>query len=150
MASNDKLEDFVRHISAATFLAQPKMPEIPPMRSLVVENIEANYASEFHQQLQKWISDFDASLDNEHQVGVRIVSFGPNVTIRLKSFGFSNPSLVIFSGWLETGEPVELIQHVTQISVLVIKMRRIDPSEPKKPIGFHVCRDEGRKDTEHA
>lgn len=147
MDRNDKIGDFVGYLSRASFSAQPREIELPQIRSVVAENVEANYASEFHQQLQKWISDFDASLDSEHQVGVRIVSFGPNVTIRLQALGYSNPSLVIFSGWLDTGEPVELIQHVSQISVLLIKMRRIDPAKPKQPIGFNVVSDNDGKES---
>ena len=106
-----------------------RMPEIqlPP---------NPNLASEFHKRLVKWISDFDASLDETHEVGVRLVNFGQTVVFHLADIGYWNPSLIWFRGSDDDGHPVELIQHVSQISVLLMKLLRKDPSRPKLPIGF--------------
>ncbi|HEV7298048.1 MAG TPA: DUF6173 family protein [Tepidisphaeraceae bacterium] len=95
-----------------------------------------NLASEFHSRLIKWINDFDQSLDNAHEVGVKLVSFGQSVIFHLKDIGYWNPSLISFSGETEGGEPVELIQHVSQISILLMKLPRKNPEAPKQPIGF--------------
>jgi hypothetical protein len=111
-----------------------KMPPLPP--NPLVVNAEANYASEFHKRLAKWISDFDAGLDEAHEVGVRLVNFGQTVVFHLESMGYWNPSLITFSGRTDDGNPVDLIQHVSQISVLLMKLPRQDPSTPKHPIGF--------------
>ena len=97
---------------------------------------DGNLASEFHLRLEKWIKDFDADLDNEHEVGVRLVSFGQALTFHLLGIGYWNPSLMRFYGQQEDGTPVELIQHVSQISILLMKLPRLDPSKPKRPIGF--------------
>lgn len=95
-----------------------------------------NLASEFYDRLINWINDFHKSLDNEFEAGVRLVNFGQTVTFHIEDIGYWNPSLISFKGKTEVGEPVELIQHVTQISILLMKMKRIDPQQPKKPIGF--------------
>lgn len=100
-------------------------------------NAEANYASEFHSRLVEWINDFDRELDAEHEVGVRLVTFGQAVTFHIDGLGYANPSLIVFYGVSEDGDPVELIQHVSQISVLLTKMPRRDPNRPKGRIGFH-------------
>ena len=122
-------------------------PSLPPLtsqidlskvqiRSPIVESIENNYASEFYKRLVKWITNFDQSLDNQHEVGVRLVNFGQTVVFHLDDIGYSNPSLLIFSGSTEAGDPVELIQHVSQISILLMKLPRKHPEQPKRPIGF--------------
>lgn len=98
--------------------------------------IDPNLASEFYKKLTRWISNFDKSLDQEHEVGVRLVNFGQTVTFHLEDMGYWNPSLISFSGYSEDGNPVELIQHVSQISILLVKMKRKDPTQPKSPIGF--------------
>ena len=95
-----------------------------------------NLASEFHRRLISWINDFHKSLDNEHEVGARLVNFGQSVTFHIEDIGYWNPSLISFTGKNENGEPVELVQHVTQISILLVAMRRSDISQPKRPIGF--------------
>jgi len=97
---------------------------------------EANRASEFYKRLAETIEQFDADLDNEHEVGVRLVSFGQSVVFHLQDMGYSNPSLLFFFGVMDDGSPVQLIQHVSQISVLLIKLPRKDPTKPKQPFGF--------------
>jgi hypothetical protein len=108
---------------------------LPPPNPLVLA-AEGNYASAFHKRLAEWISKFDAELDEAHEVGVRLVNFGQSVTFRLTDIGYWNPSLISFRGVTADGNPVELIQHVTQISVLLMKLPRPDPSAPKQAIGF--------------
>ncbi len=112
-----------------------RLPQVE-IRNPLIDAAQANLASEFHKRLTKWISDFDASLDETHEVGVRLVTFGQAVVFHLGGIGFWNPSLITFSGVTDDGSPVELIQHVSQISVLLIKLARKDPSKPKAPIGF--------------
>jgi hypothetical protein len=97
---------------------------------------EANHASEFHERLTRWIHQFNAGLDEDHEVGVRLVNFGQSVVFHLQRINYWNPSLISFSGTTEDGNPVELIQHVSQISILLLKLPRNDVSKPK--IGFSV------------
>lgn len=104
-----------------------KMPQIPT---------NPNLASEFHHRLINWINDFHKSLDNEHEAGVRLVNFGQTVTFHIEDISYWNPSLISFIGYTESGEPVELIQHVSQISILLMKMKRKEVEQPKRPIGF--------------
>jgi len=106
------------------------------IRNPLVDHATANYASEFYERLTKWINDFDEALDEQHEVGIRLVTFGQTVVFHLEGLGYWNPSLISFTGKTEAGDPVELIQHVSQISVLLMKMARKDTSKPKRPIGF--------------
>lgn len=116
---------------------KPARPiELEHVFRLPVLPIDPNLASEFKKRLIKWVNEFDASLDSEHEVGARLVSFGQTVTIHLLDIGYWNPSLIVFRGTRENGEPAELIQHVSQISVLLVKVKRLDPTTPKRPIGF--------------
>jgi hypothetical protein len=114
------------HVSASSFIS-----------------LDPNLASEFHKRLMKWIQDFEKNLDDLHEVGVRLVSFGESLTFHLERIKYWNPSLLSFVGHTDEGEPVELIQHVTQLSVLLKKLKREDPSKPRKPIGFVHPEDQG-------
>ncbi len=118
------------------FNREPIEIQIP--RNVLVENVEDNYASEFYRRLAEWISDFDNSLDNDSEVGVRLVNFGQTVVFTLEGMGYYNPSLILFKGHTEDGSPVELIQHVSQISILLMKLPRKNPEQPKKALGFQV------------
>jgi hypothetical protein len=127
-----KLPEFA--ISRTPELVELKIPPDP------------NLASEYYKRLVTWINEFDKSLDQEHEVGVRLVNFGQAVTFHLSDMGFWDPSLISLKGFTESGEPVELIQHITQISILLMKVKRQHPNKPKRPIGFAPYPDEGKKD----
>ncbi|MDD5277000.1 MAG: DUF6173 family protein [Methylovulum sp.] len=97
---------------------------------------DQNLADEFYTRLITWINNFHRSLDDEHEVGCQLVNFGQTVTFHIDNIGCWNPSLISFQGKNEKGEVVELIQHVSQISILLVALQRENISPPKRPIGF--------------
>jgi hypothetical protein len=107
-----------------------------PIASQLRLHPDPNLASEFYHRLASWIGRFEEGLDEEHEVGVRLVSFGQAVQFSLLSMSYHNPSLIGFSGRTDDGTPVELVQHVSQISVLLVAAPRADVSVPRRPIGF--------------
>jgi hypothetical protein len=123
---------------SALRMPEYRLPNLQIQPSPLVTAAQDNRASEFHKRLRKWIDDFDTTLDQAHEVGACLVSFGQRIVFRLNEMGYWNPSLMIFKGTAEDGNPVELIQHVSQISLLLMKLPRKDPSQPKRPIGFIV------------
>ena len=106
---------------------------------------DQNLADEFHRRLMEWINDFHRSLDNNHEVGARLVTFGQSVTFHIDDIGYWNPSLISFKGKNENGDPVKLIQHVSQISVLLVALKRENMDQPKRPIGFATWEDYDQK-----
>ena len=65
-----------------------------------------------------------------------MVTFGQTVVFHLEDMGYYDPSLICFFGTTDDGSPVQLVQHVSQISMLLMTLPRKDPSKPKRPIGF--------------
>jgi hypothetical protein len=120
--------------------------DIPDIRSAAARSIQENRASELARNILNEIQEYDVTLDNAHEVGVRLVSFGQTVTFHLKEIGYIDPSLIVFTGKTNDGDPVELMQHVSQISILLMKLPRQHPETPKKPIGFYAASAE-EKDT---
>jgi hypothetical protein len=112
------------------------LKNLPELKNPQFESIKENQASEFCQKLYDQIMEFDSKLDNDKQVAVRLVSFGQSVSFAVTGLGYSNPSLIRFFGIMPDGSPVELIQHVSQISFLLTTAVRENPEEPKLPIGF--------------
>ncbi|EFB6172003.1 hypothetical protein D9J53_23635, partial [Escherichia coli] len=66
----------------------------------------------------------------------QLASFGKNIEFHFTDISYWNPSLISFIGTLEDGSPVELVQHVSQINVLLIRKKRLCLETPKRPIGF--------------
>jgi len=101
-----------------------------------------NLASRFYQNIIEIINDFEKELDNEHEIGVRLVSFGQTMQFHIEQLGYYNSSLIIFHGRLENGARVELIQHVNQISFLLMALPKMDKTKPPRRIGFPINEDE--------
>lgn len=100
------------------------------------EAAEARSAAGFVKRIVHEVRSFESSLDPAHEVGMRLVSFGQALTFHVAHIGFIEPSLIVFEGLTEAQQPVKLVQHVNQISFLLMKMQRLEPEKPKKPIGF--------------
>jgi hypothetical protein len=151
---SDKLRDAIARLPAVTDFAQaPRVPQLDfdvsslneaarLRREAIDSQIELadlarmNLASEHCQRLAHQIQEFDKSLTDDCEVGIRLVTFGQTVTIHVESIGYYDPSLIIFYGQMD-GQPVSLIQHVSQISFLLTSLKRADPTIPKRPFGFH-------------
>jgi hypothetical protein len=89
-------------------------------------------------QLVQQIRRFEQTLDKEHEVGMQLVCFGQSIQFSVARMGYMNPSIIWFDGGLPDGSNVQLVQHVNQISFLLIAVKRQDPERPKSLIGF--CR----------
>ena len=87
--------------------------------------------------LRTAMADFDASLDEAHELGLRLVSFGQAVTLRVDNVYYEDGGLLIFTGTGDDGQPVRLYQHLTQVSVLFTSVQRENPAEPKPLYGFN-------------
>lgn len=126
----------------------PTSPNMLATKELPVIEVQSvqNLASAFHKQLLEMIAEFENSLDEHHEVGIRLVSFGQNVTLRVEGIGYYNPSLIRFFGTAEGGATMELIQHVTQISFLLMAVNKADPANPPRRIGFKVEEEQEKED----
>jgi len=112
---------------------------VPHIKSIAQEMQEAQeleLASQFYKRLMEYVLEFDTHLDNEHEVGIRLVNFGQTIQFSVQKIGYYDPKLICFYGELEDGSRVQLVQHVNQISFLLLSVKRIHPDQPKRPIGF--------------
>lgn len=93
--------------------------------------MEENRASEFARHIFNKIQAYDETLDEAHEVGIRLVSSGQTLTFHFGGMGYADPSLISFTGETDAGEPLELIQHVSQINLLLTTLPRLHPEKPK-------------------
>lgn len=93
-----------------------------------------NPARWMFERLATYIKQFEGALDDEHEVGARLVSFGQNLTFHIEDMGYFGPDLIVFYGKNDQGEAVQLIQHISQLSVLLVGVRK-QADRPRR-IGF--------------
>ncbi len=122
-----------------SFLASPPI-YIPPTPPTMPHLSDSMLASGFYKRIVEWINEFQRGLDADTEVGVNLVSFGRDVVFHLTDITYYNPQLLRFDGIDTDGQPVHLIQHVTQISVLLKTVPKIGPTARR--IGFHLNGDD--------
>ena len=88
-------------------------------------------------RLSKLIEEFEGQLDKDDEVGARIVGLPGDGTMQIEDVGFWGPDLILFSGKNGDGKPVRLVQHYTQISVVLSALKKPEEREARR-IGFQL------------
>lgn len=88
-------------------------------------------ATTIYQEMTK----FQNELDDTHDVGVSLVQFGSSITVLVNSIGYRGYNLVVFYGTDTNGNKVELIQHINQLSFILISCPK-EAEVKKRTIGF--------------
>ncbi len=104
-------------------------------RSLA-EAADAKSARGLVKRLMAEVREFEERLDESHEVGVRLVSFGQSLVFHVHQIGYIQPNLVTFAGTTDDSQPVRLVQHMSQLSFLLMRVPRLNPEQPRRPIGF--------------
>ena len=92
----------------------------------------ADYAYEV---IMERIKEFEDGLDEEHEVGLMLASFGESVTLAVTEIGYSNPTTLVFHGRIK-GKNATLIQHLSQLNFLLVAVSRSELNKPPRRIGF--------------
>ncbi len=87
--------------------------------------------------LIKVIGDFEKDLEKNKEIAYRLVHFGNSIEFNVEKMTYLKPDLFIFTGNLK-GEPIELIQHLSQLNILLRAVEKQNPKEPRAKIGFFV------------
>lgn len=93
-----------------------------------------SYSDTQFEILKDYIQKLEASLDDEHEVGLMLTNFGQSVTMSVTSIGYEESVILVFRGYVN-GVMSTLIQHVSQLNFLLTAVPR-SPEHPKMPIGF--------------
>lgn len=93
-------------------------------------------AKSMYERLCIQIKDFQNKLDETQEVGASLVSFNSNQVLRITNFTYHGPDMVIFYGEDNDGKKMTLLQHISQLNVLLIAVPCIDTTKPAFRIGF--------------
>lgn len=106
-------------------LINPKYTRRPP----------ADYADIAYENIIEQIREFEDELDSNHEIALQLASFGKSITLAVTDIGYSNPSTLVFYGFVDN-RPATLIQHLSQLNFLLLSVEKADPEKPPRRIGF--------------
>ncbi|MEI4196175.1 DUF6173 family protein [Roseovarius sp. E0-M6] len=99
---------------------------------------EKSAAQWAYERLILYIQNFEKTLDNEHEVAMGFAGDTTGV-IRIEGMGFFDPDIVTFYGSDPAGSKTQLVQHVTQLSVMLRTLpKKVKQAEPER-IGFRLA-----------
>jgi hypothetical protein len=110
----------------------PVIPDLSPPKS------QLNPASWTYERLVKQIQDFESGLSSDEEIGARLVGTPGAGVLHVEDAGYWGPDLLFFYGTNEHGKAVQLIQHYTQVNLLLTALPKEGP-EPRR-IGFHLAK----------
>lgn len=100
-----------------------------------------------YERIVLYIQKFEEELDNDHEVGMGFV--GSNVgSLRIQGMGYFAPDMVTFYGVSAEGAKMQLVQHVNQLSVLLVSEPKSKKEAEPMRIGFQLAADLEEKDAE--
>jgi len=119
---------------------EPVLPSASPEQQAALTDgvrMRENPAEWAFVRLSKLIEDFENGLDKDDEVGARIVGLPGDGTMTIDDVGFWGPDFIMFLGKNGDGKPVRLIQHYTQINVLLDASKKPEEREARR-IGFQL------------
>jgi hypothetical protein len=110
--------------------------------------VEQKSAAEWaYQRLILYIKNFEEQLDGEHEVAMGFTGSDSGV-LRIEGMGYYDPDIITFYGSDDSGSKTQLIQHVSQLNVMMRALPKPEPTREANRIGFKLVDDlENSKDT---
>lgn len=123
--------------------AAPRSAEERPLpdgmaKKPLAEKSPAEWA---YERLILYIRSFEEQLDDLHEIAMGFTGSEAGV-LRIEGLGFFAPDLISFYGIGEDGMRTQLVQHVTQLNVILRAVPRNDRADdtPRR-IGFRLAAD---------
>ncbi|MBV2359050.1 hypothetical protein KUH32_04620 [Thalassococcus sp. CAU 1522] len=93
-----------------------------------------------YERLILYIQNFEQQLDNEHEVAMGFTGSNTGI-LRIEGMGYFDPDIVTFYGSDPSGARTQLIQHVSQLNVMLRALpKEVEQTEPRR-IGFRLARE---------
>ncbi|MDV7144793.1 DUF6173 family protein, partial [Tropicimonas sp. TH_r6] len=90
-----------------------------------------------YERLILYIKNFEDQLDADHEVAIGFTGSSAGV-LRIEGIGYFDPDIVTFYGSDGDGTRTQLIQHVSQLNVILRALPLVTEGSPARRIGFRL------------
>ncbi len=120
-------------------------PNVEPCKdvpdSVVQKPVDQKSPAEWaYERLILYIQNFEKQLDNEHEIAMGFTG-GDAGVLRIEGMGFFDPDMVTFYGTDSMGAKNQLVQHVSQLNVMLRALPKEVQAEAPNRIGFRLAAD---------
>ncbi|MBV1864495.1 MAG: hypothetical protein KUG74_08650 [Rhodobacteraceae bacterium] len=110
------------------------LPEVLAKKS-IEEKSPAEWA---YDRMVLYIHEFEKQLDKDHEVGMGFTG-GDEGSLRIQGMGYFAPDLITFYGTDPNGAKTQLVQHVNQLSVMLVAAPKEAGAKDPNRIGFKLA-----------
>lgn len=144
----EEIETTAEHVEASALPrchevhADPEKPAQPvqvpqPLQKPVATKSPAQWA---YERLILYIQNFEKQLDSSQEVAMGFTG-GDAGVLRIEGMGYFDPDIVTFYGSDATGAKTQLVQHVSQLNVMLRALPKSVEDKPASRIGFRLAAD---------
>lgn len=91
-----------------------------------------------YERIILFIQNFEKQMDNEHEVAMGFTG-GDVGVLRIEGMGFFAPDILTFYGSDESGSNTQLVQHVSQLNVMLRALPKVKERTEARRIGFRMA-----------
>lgn len=140
ISTTAELEEGAALPRAAAVHSDPSAPasaeQKPLPKAMSRRPIKEKSAAEWaYERVILYIRNFEEQLDSAHEVALGFAG-GDAGVLQIEGVGFFEPDILTFYGRDEDGLKTQLIQHVSQLNVVLRAIPKMEPEEPARRIGF--------------
>lgn len=108
----------------------------------VINSVESKSPAQWaYERLILYIQNFEKQLDATHEVAIGFTG-GDAGALRIEGMGYFDPDIVTFYGSDPMGIKTQLVQHVSQLNVMLRALpKTTDEETPATRIGFRLAAD---------
>ncbi|MEM7439916.1 MAG: DUF6173 family protein [Pseudomonadota bacterium] len=90
-----------------------------------------------YERIVMYIQKFEETLDADQEVGMGYAG-GEVGSLRIEGMGFFGPDIITFYGEAPDGSKTQLIQHVSQLNVMLVAAPKENEEAEPRRIGFKL------------
>jgi hypothetical protein len=90
-----------------------------------------------YERVVLYIREFEKQLNADQEVAIGFAGSEAGI-LRIEGLGFFDPDILTFYGKDDDGLKMQLIQHVSQLSVMLQSRPKADPNDAPRRIGFKL------------
>ncbi|MDB5659649.1 MAG: hypothetical protein JWS10_2264 [Cypionkella sp.] len=91
-----------------------------------------------YERIILYIRNFESQLNAQQEIAMGFAGSEAGI-LKIEGLGFFDPDLLTFYGRDEDGVKTQLIQHVSQLSVMLRAIPKATPEQPPIRIGFRLA-----------
>ncbi|MEM8578792.1 MAG: DUF6173 family protein [Pseudomonadota bacterium] len=91
-----------------------------------------------YERIILYLQNFEEQLDQDHEVAMGFTG-GDVGVLRIEGMGYFDPDIVTFYGTDGAGARVQLVQHVSQLNVMLRALPKAVQTDAPRRIGFRLA-----------